>query len=120
MDRAGVESVCMSMPGARLDFPFGPDPGVYKVKGKMFALVPQSGDASISLKCDPTYGTILRQSYAAIQPGYHLNKVHWISIDLDGDVPDDEVRDLIEQSYALVVRGLTRVQRAALERGEYE
>jgi predicted DNA-binding protein (MmcQ/YjbR family) len=105
-----------SKPGAVEDFPFGPDPLVLKVGGKMFALV-SLGDPPhrISLKCDPLHAQMLRDEYPAIAPGYHLDKRHWITVTLDGAVADALVRSLIDESYALVYKGLTRAARAALE-----
>jgi predicted DNA-binding protein (MmcQ/YjbR family) len=108
-------AACEAEPGATEDYPFGDEVAVFKVAGKMFALVPLSGSpGSIGLKCDPETGIELRARYAAITEGYHLNKRHWISVELDGTVPEDELLDLIDQSYDLVVAGLTRAQRAEL------
>jgi predicted DNA-binding protein (MmcQ/YjbR family) len=77
---------------------------VFKVGGKMFALITlDQTPGSISLKCDPNLAIGLRHRYAAITAGYHLNKQHWNTVTLDGSVPDDEIRELIEQSYDLVV-----------------
>lgn len=116
MDTNELRSYCLSRPAAVEDFPFGDNsPAVFKVMGKMFGLMPLEG-SSISLKCDPTWAIILRQTYPAITPGYHLNKKHWNSIQMDGSVPDDEIRDMIDHSYDLVVRGLTRAQREELNR----
>ncbi|HEX6702656.1 MAG TPA: MmcQ/YjbR family DNA-binding protein [Gaiellaceae bacterium] len=71
--------------------------------GKMFALVPHAADPpTVSLKCDPEWSEVLREAYDAVQPGYHLNKKHWNTIVLDGTIPDDEIVELIEHSYALV------------------
>lgn len=96
----------MSMPGAVLDYPFGADVAVYKVddeKGKMFALVPEDvTPVSVSLKCDPGLAEILREKYETVLPGYHLNKKHWNTILCTGQVPEDELRDLVRHSYELV------------------
>lgn len=117
MNRDELRAYCLSKPSAAEDFPFGDDsPAVFKVMGKMFALMPLGG-TSISLKCDPTWAVVLRDTYPAVKPGYHLNKTHWNSLDMDGSVPDDEVREMIDHSYELVVNGLTKAQRAALQRG---
>lgn len=117
LDREELRAHCLSLPDAYEDFPFGPDPAIYKVAGKLFALVPLGeGQTSISLKCDPTRAVMLRDTFAAITPGYHLNKKHWVTVRVDGTVPDDDVLELIEHSYALVVAGLTRKQRETLNR----
>lgn len=102
---------CLNQIGAYEDFPFGEDVAVYKVMGKMFALISDNG---ISLKCDPLLAQLLREKYTAITAGYHLNKTHWNSIEIDGSVPDDELIELIEHSYTLVVKKLRKVDREKL------
>lgn len=110
--RDRVIDACGAQPGAVEDYPFGDEVAVFKVGGRMFALVPLGAPAaSVSLKCDPDLAAGLRASYAAITPGYHLNKRHWNTITLDGSVPDDELLGLIEHSYELVVSRLPRAQR---------
>ncbi|SEO50053.1 MmcQ/YjbR family DNA-binding protein [Paenibacillus sp. OV219] len=104
---------CLSKAGAIKEFPFGPDPLVMKAGGKMFALIPGDG-SSISLKCDPVIAENLRQQYEAITPGYHLNKKHWNSITLDGSVPEQELHDMIDHSYELVLKGMTKAERACI------
>lgn len=115
LEREDLRAHCLSQRGAVEDFPFGPEAAVYKVGGKMFALIPVGpGAPSISLKCDPVRAVLLRDTFPAITPGYHLNKRHWNSIAIDGTVPDDDVLEMIEHSYELVVASLTRKQREAL------
>jgi predicted DNA-binding protein (MmcQ/YjbR family) len=110
-----LRALVMAQPGAWEDTPFGPEALVYKVGPKMFALVAwQEMPLTISLKCHPQHALALRDYYRGVQPGYHLNKKHWITVEVDRDVPDDEVRALIEGSYELVKEGLTRAQRAEL------
>jgi predicted DNA-binding protein (MmcQ/YjbR family) len=94
---------CLSMPGAIEDFPFAPETSVFKVHNKIFALS-RLGEAplKVSLKCDPTLGESLRDSYTSIVPGYHLNKRHWLTITLNADFGDRQLRDLIQDSYDLV------------------
>jgi predicted DNA-binding protein (MmcQ/YjbR family) len=88
---------------------------VFKVGGKMFALTAlDSEPLRVSLKCEPELAAQLRRTYAAIAPGYHLNKRHWNTITLDGSLADDMVRNLIEDSYDLIVAGLPRNAREAL------
>lgn len=99
-----VEEYCLSLPGAIEDYPFGETAAVFKVGGKMFALTsPAGGPTSINLKCEPTLAIQLRQTYPAITPGYHMNKVHWNTVALDGTVPEDQIRKMIDHSYGLVV-----------------
>lgn len=104
-----------SKPGARRDMPFGPDALVFKVLDKMFALVAWQADPlTISLKADPVDALILRKQYAAVKPGYHMHKKHWNTVTLDNSIPDDELRLMIDDSYALVVQGMTRADQARL------
>jgi predicted DNA-binding protein (MmcQ/YjbR family) len=119
-ERDRVIGACEAEPGATEDYPFGDDVAVFKVAGKMFALVVLSGaPGSVGLKCDPEMAVELRARYAAITEGYHLNKRHWISVELDGSVPEDELLELIDQSYDLVVARLTRAQRGELPPGRH-
>ena len=111
-------AACTAKPGSAEDYPFGDGVAVYKVAGRMFALVPLDDEPpSISLKCDPDLAESLRDRYAGITPGYHLNKRHWNTVALDGSVPADEVGELIDHSYDLVVAQLTRAQRNQLAAG---
>ena len=113
--RDRVMVACGTKPGSAEDYPFGDEVAVFKVAGKMFALS-QLGAASlrVSVKCEPSLADALRQTYAAVTPGYHLNKQHWNSVILDGSVPDEEVLELVDHSYDLVLAGLTRAQRNRL------
>jgi len=105
--------------GARRDMPFGPDALVFKVLHKMFALVAwQAEPLTISLKADPISAIILRKQYDAITPGYHFNKKHWNTVTLDGSVPNEELIAMIDESYALVVQGMTRADKAKLKKME--
>lgn len=104
MDHKSIEEYILSMPNARLDYPFGKDVAVYKVNDKMFALVAEKSDPlSLSLKCDPQLARLLREKYETVMEGYHLNKKHWNTVLLTGQVPLDEVHDLIRHSYELVI-----------------
>ena len=110
-----------SKPGARRDMPFGADALVYKILNKMFALVAWQADPlRISLKADPVDAVILRKQYTAIKPGYHMNKKHWNTVTLDGSVPDDELMIMIDESYTLVVGGMSRANQAKLREMERE
>jgi predicted DNA-binding protein (MmcQ/YjbR family) len=108
-------TACGAEPGSAEDYPFGDDVAVFKVAGRMFALVDLSAPVgSISLKCDPELAPVLCARHPAITPGYHLNKRHWNSIALDGSVPDDELLDLIDHSHELVVARLPKAERDKL------
>ena len=104
MTRKELETYILSMPNAWLDFPFDEKTAVYKsAEGKIFALIADDSDPlRISLKCDPNLATLLRDKYESVLPGYHLNKKHWITIIMTGQLGDDEVRDLVRHSYELV------------------
>jgi predicted DNA-binding protein (MmcQ/YjbR family) len=115
MNAAELRDHCLSFVGAQETFPFGPETSVFKVAGKMFALSQLDADSlRVSLKCEPGLAEALRGAYAAVIPGYHLNKRHWNTVILDGSMPDDAVRDMIEDSYDLVVSALPRARRVAL------
>lgn len=98
-----IEEYLLSMPEARLEYPFGEGVAVYKTGEHMFALVKEgSTPLSISLKCDPQLARTLRERYESVMPGYHLNKKHWNTLLLTGQLTLDEVKDLIRHSYELV------------------
>jgi predicted DNA-binding protein (MmcQ/YjbR family) len=114
MTAATLRRFCLGRPGATEEFPFGPETSVFKVGGKMFAISALARrPLEVSLKCEPELSEMLGAGNAAIRPGYHLNKRHWITITLDGSVPDGMVRDLIEDSHDLVVAGLPAKHRPA-------
>lgn len=105
MDHKTVEEYILNMPTARLDYPFGENTAVYKVKDKMFAIIQEKSDPlKLSLKCDPILAERLREKYDTVMPGYHLNKKHWNTILLTGQLPLDEIKGLIRHSYELVVK----------------
>lgn len=103
MTHRKVEEYLLGMPNAKLDYPFGEDVAVYKVHDKMFALMPEkSSPVRISLKCDSQLAVLLREKYETVMPGYHLNKKHWNTIILSGQLPWEEIKGLIVHSYNLV------------------
>ncbi|ASN50867.1 MmcQ/YjbR family DNA-binding protein [Sinomonas sp. R1AF57] len=124
MDARALRSLCLGFPGAYEDFPFGPEASVFKVRapsggderrGRMFALsVLDSAPLSVALKCDPVLAVQLRAVHPEITGAWHMSKKHWSDVRLDGDLTDEDVRDLVEDSYDLVVAGLPRAQREAL------
>ena len=112
---AELRDLCLTFPGAAETFPFGPETSVFKVGGKMFALSALArSPLSISLKCEPTLAEQLREMHSAVLPGYHLNKRHWNTVILDGSLTDPMIRDLLEDSYDLVVSALPASRRRAL------
>jgi predicted DNA-binding protein (MmcQ/YjbR family) len=107
---------CLSKPGAWDDTPFGPDTLVFKVRKKMFGIVALEREpVGIGLKCDPERGRDLRERYDGVTTGPYLNGKHWNLVLLRSDVPSDVVRALVDHSYTLVVAGMTRKERAALD-----
>ncbi|MFJ6697685.1 MmcQ/YjbR family DNA-binding protein [Streptomyces sp. NPDC091272] len=117
MTPARLRAFCLDFNGAVEEFPFGPDASVFKVLGRMFAL--SALDAvplTVNLKCDPQDALRLRAEHPAIVPGWHMNKRHWNTVTLDGTVPDRLVRELVEDSYDLVVAKLAKADRLRLDR----
>jgi predicted DNA-binding protein (MmcQ/YjbR family) len=115
MRPADLRDFCLSLPGSEETFPFGPLTSVFKVCGKMFALSRLAGrPLSVSLKCEPALAEQLRAAHSAVAPGYHLNKRHWNTVTLDGSVSERVVKDMIEDSYDLVVSRLPTSSRRAL------
>jgi len=110
-----LEKCLLSEKGAAKDFPFGNDVAVFKVAGKMFALVAwNDAPLRITLKCDPDEADFFRTVYEAVKPGYYMNKVHWNTITLNGSVPEAVLLRMITSSYALVVKGLRKSEREKL------
>jgi predicted DNA-binding protein (MmcQ/YjbR family) len=100
-----IREFCLGMKGVTESFPFDEDTLVFKVMGRIFALVSLES-RSINLKCDPEKAIALREEYTAVTPGYHMNKKYWNTIQLDGTVPERLIREWITESYDLVVEGL--------------
>jgi predicted DNA-binding protein (MmcQ/YjbR family) len=103
MDIESLREYCISKEGTTESFPFGEDTLVFKVNGKIFALVNLDGDLSINLKCDPILAIELRERYSSVTSGYHMNKKHWNTVLLDGSVHDNKVFSWIDHSYDLVI-----------------
>ena len=125
MDPAELREICLSFPGSYEDFPFGPETSVFKVRAhvaggarheaKMFAASAMDlDDWSVSLKCEPALAEQLRAAHPEITGAWHMNKTHWNGVRLDGALPDDMVRDMVEDSYDLVVASLSRKQQEQL------
>ncbi|CAH0536961.1 MmcQ/YjbR family DNA-binding protein [Vibrio marisflavi] len=112
-----INEYLSKFPGTVLDYPFGEDVEVYKVKGKMFALVSTlEGRPYITLKCQPEDGEVLTSQFDAITPGYHINKRHWITVYMDSsDIDESLLHELCERSYRLVVSKLKKSERASIE-----
>jgi len=117
MDLAAFREYCLRRGGATEGTPFGETVLVFKVAGKIFALAALDEiPATVNLKCDPDLALELRDQYEQVQPGYHMNKKHWNTVEIDSGVPEAELRKMIVHSYDLVVRALPKAQRDQLAR----
>ena len=115
MNVESFREYCLSKPAATESTPFGPDNIVFKVEGKMFALLALDElPTAVNLKCDPDLALELRDRYEQVQPGYHMNKKHWNTVVLDGVIPEREIRKMIDDSYDLVVQSLPKTKRVKL------
>jgi predicted DNA-binding protein (MmcQ/YjbR family) len=108
MNIEAFQQFCLSLPHTTEELPFGPDTLVYKVQGKMFALTSLDSFSSINLKCAPEEAIELRERYAAVTPGYHMNKKHWNSIAIDNSISDTLLKKWIRNSYDLVAATLPK------------
>jgi predicted DNA-binding protein (MmcQ/YjbR family) len=110
-----VREYCISKKGIEETFPFDEVTLVFKVMGKMYALLSLDKSTSINLKCNPERAIQLREKYDAIVPGFHMNKKHWNTVDYKSNLPDTLVKELIDHSYDLVVSSLTKKLKKELE-----
>jgi predicted DNA-binding protein (MmcQ/YjbR family) len=116
MDLKEFRNYCLRKKGVTESFPFDDETLVLKVGSKMFALTNVNKPIlEINLKCDPLMSQDLRREYSSIKPGYHMNKTHWNTITIDGTVPEDKVLFLIDLSYDLVYKGLTKNEKLLLK-----
>jgi predicted DNA-binding protein (MmcQ/YjbR family) len=107
---------CLSKPAATENTPFGPDNIVFKIGGKMFALAAlDEVPPTVNLKCDPDLALELRDRYEQVRPGYHMNKKHWNTVELDGIIPEREIKKMVDHSLDLVVRSLPKARREKLK-----
>ena len=115
MDATELRAHCLTFRGSSESFPFGAETSVFKVAGKIFAISRLAGEPlEVSLKCEPLLAGQLRELHAAVRPGYHLNKRHWNTVTVDGSIDDQMLRDMIEDSYDLVVSRLPLSRQRAL------
>lgn len=117
MNLETLTAYCAAKPGATSSFPFTEELLVFKVCGKVFALTNvNQAPPAINLKCDPEWAHVLRETHAAVQPGWHMNKRHWNTVTVDGSIDEAEIHAMIDHSYALVVKGLKRADREQLDK----
>ncbi len=115
MEKRRLERYLAGFGGVDSGYPFGPEALVFKVMGKMFALVAQKEEPPrVTLKCPPADAGLLVAQYESVVPGYYMNKRHWITISLNGELPDDMLMELADQSYELVISKLTRAEKSRL------
>jgi predicted DNA-binding protein (MmcQ/YjbR family) len=110
-----LREYCLSLPATTEDFPFDEVTLVFKIGGKMYALTGLDGPFTVNLKCDPELAISLRESYPAVRPGYHMSKVHWNTVDIDGSISDKQLKEWIDHSYNLVFKSLPKAVRLKLE-----
>ena len=108
MDLESLRNYCLLKKGVTEELPFDEDSPVYKVMGKIFAITNLNPPYSVNLKCDPEKAIDLRERYDAITPGYHMNKTHWNTIELNRGVPSSLLKELVDHSYDLVVNRLPK------------
>lgn len=108
MDPTDLRDSLIKFPAVTEEEPFGPGTIVYKVLGKMYALSTYETPLAVNLKCDPTRALELRHKFDAVNPGYHMNKTHWNTVTIDGSIPDKLLLEMIQHSYDLVVRGMSK------------
>ncbi|KQS26717.1 MmcQ/YjbR family DNA-binding protein [Dyadobacter sp. Leaf189] len=115
MNLETLREYCLEQPGVTEELPFGPDTLVFKVKGKVFLLTsldsPQFG---FNVKCDPEKAIELREKYPDVLPGYHMNKKHWNTVNVNGSIPGDLLFEWVKESYDLVVKSLPKKEQATL------
>ena len=116
MDKEKIEKYLSELKGGESSYPFGPEALVYKVMGKMYALVSQKEEIPrVTLKANPVDAEVLVGQYDSVTPGYYMNKKHWITISLNGELPLEMVKDLADKSYELVASKLTKKEKESLK-----
>ncbi len=114
MDIESIRNYCLEKGGVTEELPFDEDSPVYKVMGKIFVIASLTPPYSINLKCDPEKAIELRERYDAVSPGYHMNKTHWNTIDIESNIPPKLIKEWIDHSYDLVVEGLPKKEKEKL------
>lgn len=114
MDLEHLRDYCLAKSFVTEHTPFGPDPLVFKVHNKMFALCSIDNFVSVNLKCDPELVPDLRANYLAVKPGYHMNKTHWNTVMVNQDVDDKHLLQMVDDSYLLIVQSLPKKLQATI------
>lgn len=117
MTLARAKALCLRLPGTSCDYPFDEITLVFRVSDKMFALISESREPlSINLKCDPDEALKLRSMYEEVTAGYHMNKKHWNTVQLEGVLSDEQIESMIQHSYDLVFRKLKKAERERISK----
>jgi len=117
MDLDSLSKYCLRKKGVTESFPFGVDVLVMSVGGKMFVLIwINEENLRINLKCEPFLAELLREKYTAVKPGYHMNKRHWNTVEIDGSIPENVILSMIDDSYELVFKGLKKSDRDLIKK----
>jgi predicted DNA-binding protein (MmcQ/YjbR family) len=114
MDIEELRSYCLNRPGVSESFPFDEETLVFKVLSKMFCLTNLNQSLSVNLKCEPEKAIELREEYEEIIPGFHMNKKHWNTINLEGSLSNKMLKELIDDSYLLVAKNLSSKEKRSL------
>lgn len=118
MKKEIIEKYLAAFAGSENSYPFGPEALVFKVMGKMFALVSQAEEIPrVTIKCFPEDGALLVSQFQSVEPGYYMNKKHWVTVSLNGELPEEMLKDLLNNSYELVVSKLTKKEQEKLKGG---
>ena len=115
MNIESLRDYCLAKPGVAETLPFGPNTLVFKVMDKMFLLVGLDNPDSFNVKCDPERAISLREEYEEVQPGYHMNKIHWNTVSIRGRLTEAQLKEMIDHSYDLVVSSLPRSKQQSLK-----
>jgi predicted DNA-binding protein (MmcQ/YjbR family) len=114
MNIESLREYCLQQPGAEETMPFGDDTLVFKAGGKIFLLVGLKEADRFNVKCDPDLAVDLRERYNEVQPGFHMNKTHWNTVFMDGNLSDKQLQEMIDHSYELIVKSLPKKLQEAL------
>ena len=115
MNLERIREYCLNKAGVTESLPFNEDSPVYKVMGKIFLIANLNPPVTINLKCDPEKAVELREKYDSVTPGYHMNKLHWNTVEVNSTIPDKEILEWIDHSYNLVVSGLSKANKEKLK-----
>lgn len=110
-----LRDYCLAKPFVTEGFPFGEDTLVFKVLDKIFLLIGLESGDRFNVKCDPEKAVALREQYQEVQPGYHMNKTHWNTVSMTGRLTEDQLQEMIDHSYDLIVKSLPKSKQALIQ-----